>query len=329
MKQIKIEAPDEHNHLLEDLPPTAKQIILEALTSEPTPENIQSFLNTELAFEYEDIFEILFATKEMNPLLKDTLTRYEQQKITLGKGLEDAIKLKEKRVNSWEYEGNEIYETETINSIKALESAKHHPELFLGKGNAAFVFSVPEVPEICIKFLHTPDHQIFSIEREFNILDTVNSIQLSTIKIPEAHAVAKNINGEKAFFTMKTISGHTLLEIIEHPSKRKALLEKMGVSEKDFVEKLLNETTHTNIAKDLKKLHQEGVIHGDIHPRNIMINTQGELYLIDFGNAILPATLNQTSDAMNENIENIKENDISGFLNSLKSTAIQIRQNIP
>lgn len=332
MKQLHVEVDlsnDQHS-LLEEIPQGAKEIILEELKKQKIPatvEHIEEFLLQERASDYEDIFDFLFTVPEISSLKKNKLEMYEERNFSLKQALEDTLKTTKERRGSWEYEGNEEYEEETRRTIVALEGARHQPDLFLGKGNAAFVCSVPEVPEVCIKFLHTPGHQLFSIEKEFGVLSDVSSLPLKTLKVPEAHAVAKNVNGAKAFFTMKTIDGHTLLELVEHPSKRKALLQKMEISEDELLEKMLDQKLHKKIIDDIEVIHRNGIIHGDIHPRNIMVDSKGDFYLIDFGNAIIPVTLNQTSDSLNENIENIKENDVSGFINSMKNTALEIRKN--
>jgi serine/threonine protein kinase len=273
------------------------------------------------------VFDFLYVSPEVINLKKNKMALYEEKRFSLKQAIEDTLKTTKERQSFWEYDGNEQYKEETRRTIVALEGARHQMDLFLGKGNAAFVCSVPEIPEVCIKFLHTPGRQLFSIEKEFGVLSDASSLPLKTLKIPEAHAVAKNVNGAKAFFTMKTVDGYTLLELVEHPSKRESLLNKMGISETELLEKLLNQTLHREIVEDLTTIHRSGIIHGDIHPRNIMLDSKGDLYLIDFGNAVIPVTLNQTSDELNENIENIKENDISGFINSMKNTALEIRKN--
>lgn len=45
-----------------------------------------------------------------------------------------------------------------------------------------------------------------------------------------------------------------------------------------------------SIAEAYAKLHELGVIHGDIHPRNIIIDAAGQAILLDFGYARMPAS---------------------------------------
>ena len=55
----------------------------------------------------------------------------------------------------------------------------------------------------------------------------------------------------------------------------------------------LNATLKQKIANKVKAMHKAGIIHGDLHRNNIIINNKGEPWLIDFGKSIaLPAGKN-------------------------------------
>lgn len=40
------------------------------------------------------------------------------------------------------------------------------------------------------------------------------------------------------------------------------------------------------ICKVLNKIHEQGIIHMDLKPENIMLDRSGNIYLIDFGAAL-------------------------------------------
>ena len=122
---------------------------------------------------------------------------------------------------------------------------------------------------------------------------------------------------------MEQVFGCTLLELIELPSRKQAILKSLHMTEKELISFLTDKDKHEKIQKDLEIMHQQGVIHGDIHPRNIMLSKNGSLFLIDFGNFILPTAVHTNTPY--EQLENVKEIDIKSFLNSLNLTAMSLK----
>lgn len=310
-------APQSQHELI--LLPEALQNELETLAKNRNV-SVEEFLKTETAEEYEDVIE-----EALHALPKELITKkmeeYRSKAFTLHQALINAKEALRLRSMMWKYDGAEKYEEETIQTIKIFDGAKYQQHLFEGKGNAAFVFQVPEVPNVCIKFLHTPSMQRYSPEREFEILGSVNQTAPSfkALKIPQAHGTAINMDATKSFFTMETINGLTLLQLVDFPGERERLLKTMGWSQEQLVERLSDQSLQETLAGDLDLIHHAGILHGDIHPRNIMIDVHGNFYLIDFGNALLTASLPEGMDY--ETIENRKDLDRSTFINSFKSTA--------
>ena len=174
--------------------------------------------------------------------------------------------------------------------------------------------------------MHNPSRQSSNIDEEFTLLGQVNEVakNFKSLRVPQAHALAKNIDGTKNFFTMEKISGLTLAQIVSFPSKRK--VEYPHMTTEDIINHLSNATLREKLLQDLHILHNSGIIHGDIHERNIMLNQQGEIYLIDFGNAVIP--VNVSVHASYENIENVKELDIKAFFNTIDVIITQLKKQL-
>jgi hypothetical protein len=138
MKPLYVEIPkdNEHHSLLEDIPSKAKEIIVEELQKRNisiTKKNIEIFLTTEQASDYEDVFDFLYVSPEVINLKKNKMALYEEKRFSLKQAIEDTLKTTKERQSFWEYDGNEQYKEETRRTIVALEGARHQMDLFLDK----------------------------------------------------------------------------------------------------------------------------------------------------------------------------------------------------
>ncbi len=313
--------PHRQRELLSLLPSVVRKDIIDAFGQDVTEE----VLTGESAEGNEDLFQ---SFEEVLP--KDLVKRNVADCVATRKNVAETLHFllsqMEKRASTWEIDGEEPYKEEAIATIQLLSTARFNTELFLGKGNAGYVFIAPGTENYCIKYIHTPEKQLFSIEEEFTILGQVNDVALSfkALRIPQAHCIAKNIDGKKNFFTMEKITGLTLEQLIEFPSKRKT--EYPDLNGEQIIELLENSLLRDKLLQDLHSLHDAGIIHGDIHPKNMMLNRTGEICLIDFGNAVIP--VNAKTTATYDGIENIKELDIKAFINSIKKTISDLRRQL-
>ena len=156
--------------------------------------------------------------------------------------------------------------------------------------------------------------------------DNVNRIAntFEALKVPQAHCIAKNIEGTKNFFTMERVTGLTLEQLVDFPSKR--VSEYPDFTTEKIIGILEDKKLRETLLRDLAKIHASGVIHGDIHSRNIMLTNDGQVTLIDFGNAIIP--VNVSTQATYEHIENVKELDTKTFINSLEKAVVMLKEQL-
>ena len=89
------------------------------------------------------------------------------------------------------------------------------------------------------------------------------------------------------YFTMKRVEGRTLTEILEERSGK----ETTGREMFDFIQIFLK------ICDAVAFAHNLGVIHRDLKPDNIMAGDFGEVYLMDWGIAMLKKEYNKPSKA--------------------------------
>lgn len=315
------EIQENQKYFINTLPSYVKKQIEEIFGEQVTEEQLAK----ETLDENEDILE---AFNDVLPkeLVDKKLAECKTQQKNLLDSLKSLTQLLESRKNTWEVEGTEEQQQEALATIKILSSARFDQALFLGRGNAGHVFLAPGAEDYCIKYLYNPTKQFFSLDEEYTLLGQINrtSKEFEVLRIPQAHCMAKNTEGSKNFFTMQKVEGLTLAQLVDFPSKR--FTEYPNLSTEKIIEILEDKNLLEKLLHDLSTLHNSGVIHRDIHPRNIMLDPRGNFFLIDFGNAIVP--VNVSTKVTYENIENIKELDIRTFVNSIKKTADALKEQL-
>lgn len=156
-----------------------------------------------------------------------------------------------------------------------------HRRNYLGEGMTAEVHFFDTRPGLCAKIVSNqtikPEAKLYhpiKIENEFTI--AAGKIK-GNVKIPTPFFIANLVDSEKEndpkaqIIVMETIKGTSLAEIIEGAS----LPENFDID--SFFKKLRD---------FVKKMHEEAnIYHRDLHEGNIMVTTEGEPVIIDFGAA--------------------------------------------
>jgi len=151
-------------------------------------------------------------------------------------------------------------------SIQAITFGKYQLEKRLGKGGmgAVYLASDPDLNrKIALKILLLEDEGL--VERFLR--EARASANLKHPNIIQVYEVG-TIDG-RHYFTMEYIEGNSLKDLIEN-------------KDRPLTNRLIVETI-SEIASALAYAHSRGIIHRDVKPQNIMVDSQGRPYLTDFG----------------------------------------------
>lgn len=127
---------------------------------------------------------------------------------------------------------------------------------------------------VAIKVLHRhladkPDH-VQRFKREFEILQS-----LSHPMLPEVYEQGVTPKGEP-YFTCQFLGGRSMGQWIE--------LWKRGLAIWNLKQKL---ELFGNLCRVLRYVHSQNVLHRDIKPENIMMTEDGQVWLLDWGLAVM------------------------------------------
>lgn len=119
---------------------------------------------------------------------------------------------------------------------------------------------------VVIKLLkHLLEAKVSELEREFNFLELLNKTSVA----PEAYEF--KTTSTYTYFIQDFIGGLSLPQFLHCKKNLKP----------DFILALISK-----ILKAFKEIHTVNIIHGDIHPSNIIITNENEIKIIDFGLAL-------------------------------------------
>ncbi len=139
----------------------------------------------------------------------------------------------------------------------------------LGRGNHAVVYTVedPVLGSVCVKeMIQDPEIEANDPEIEFEIQDELNQ---KGVKTPYVIAQVLDKESKKQYIVMERINGFSIKDFIR---EKKDLPENFDLE--IFIEKL---------SKVVNSIHENNIIHRDLHSGNVMIDEEVEPVVIDFG----------------------------------------------
>ncbi len=164
----------------------------------------------------------------------------------------------------------------------------------LGTGGTGTVFkaldryreSLPVAEQhVALKVLHggseSPDQAMKDLARELH-----SGRALSHRNIVRIYELDRD--QDIVFFTMELLDGELLQDLIDR--MRPGPIPR---SQAWWIIRQLGE--------GLQHAHERGIVHGDLKPRNLFLNRNGELRILDFGNAqtvVTPTTTDRVSDTL-------------------------------
>ena len=142
---------------------------------------------------------------------------------------------------------------------------------------------------IAVKYLVSPTPMTLSASAEHDMLHEMERIQ--TIEEMERNMSFKYVGVPHPYFHhqtehiqcygMELIDGANLQEILDN-----AISYEQSEQFKKIIAEIPLDTIISELSMFLKKMHSY-CLHGDIKPRNFMLDTKGKIYLIDFGQSVL------------------------------------------
>lgn len=179
--------------------------------------------------------------------------------------------------------------------------------------------------KIAIKYVITPTEKTLSASGEHEVLREVelltqlekleNEEKVDTTIIRVPHPYFHHKTNTIQCYGMELVDGANLQEGLDDTMSPELKLQLQTVFANREKEAITNE-----VEKCLNAVHKH-CLHGDMKPRNLMVDKNGTFFIIDFGQAVLNINI---SEKQLEQIENLREEEIKAtklaitlFLNKL------------
>lgn len=164
----------------------------------------------------------------------------------------------------------------------------------IGEGGMGSVFRVLDgvlQRELAMKVIHPEAELEPELAARF-ITEAQLTAQLDHPSIVPVHDVGAGDSGTGLFFTMKRVSGVTLSDV---------LAELRGTKPKQEVLKRLVGYL-IKVCHALEFAHARGVLHCDVKPSNIMVGDFDQVYLMDWGVAVVRDAVGQDREPLTQPI---------------------------
>jgi tRNA A-37 threonylcarbamoyl transferase component Bud32 len=174
---------------------------------------------------------------------------------------------------------SEVIREEIMIVHESIKNTFGDTNYFLGNGRTAEVYILPVAPHLCTKYIKDQGayNENNHMRVEYGFLDKLHAYEAYGVRTPRPYFIRIHPH-EGHSYGMERIHGENLSRIIEKPSENRDLIRMLKSMEPEAVEKKLVDY--------IRSLHREFKIsHNDLYRRNLMVDHDGNFYLIDFGKA--------------------------------------------
>jgi len=238
---------------------------------------------------FEDLFERLLNFREKRD---DALTTFEF----------------EEGVTSVEKEKIRQFDREVMRSYQDHDN-------FLGNGASAEVYAMDTNDTICVKFITSQEsyNENNHIRTEFELLSHVYAhTRDGAVKTP--YPIFSRIHATEGHsYGMEKIHGASLSQLLETPEKYPELLALAAEADRE-------QLTQTLLAF-VEEMHEIGVVHCDLYKRNLMLDREGNLVVIDYGKGKKLAFKEEREDERKSDIYNAKHS-LQDFFTKLDTLTV-------
>ena len=177
-------------------------------------------------------------------------------------------------------EGHTEQEKEQIKRFdRDVRAAFRDPSGFLGNGATAEVYGMPSNNTICVKFIISQEryNENNHLRREFNYLSKVFECTRGQA-VTTPYPIFLRIHAKEGHsYGMERIQGASLSQILEQADKYPELVT--------LAKSIDRQQAESDLVAFVENMHEANVVHGDLYHRNIMLDGEGRLVVIDFGKA--------------------------------------------
>lgn len=209
---------------------------------------------------------------------------------------------------------SEELKEEVVKVIDSIRNAFGNTAYFLGNGATAEVYLLPLAPHVCTKYITSQEkyNEGNHIRKEFEILSDIRQLAVNNVRAPRPIFLRIHPS-EGHSYGMERVYGSSLSVILEKSSDNHDLVS---------IAKLLDrEKVIGSILAYVREMHGRKLIHGDLFQRNIMLDRDGNFFIIDFGKASYEEIGEDKEDAMKRELSTV-ENELRLFFKSIDSITV-------
>lgn len=244
----------------------------------------------DLDAEEEDFYLALESLERHNPGARTLVERWEREYIDVLEKKQDVhaffVRFAQFKANRKEalrsIEVSDGVEPEVAEKISAFDQDVAHAfgkdDLFLGNGGTAEVYALPNHDGICVKYITNQEryNEDNHLRVEFRYLDALSGLSVGRARLPRPYFLRIHPT-EGHSYGMERVHGKSLSRLASHPQEAPDVIA--------AAKSLDRNAALAELVELVKLLHVHGVTHRDLKMRNIMLDTKGNFFIIDFGKA--------------------------------------------